>query len=282
MKQLKALLMALAVLTLLTGGAMADGHKKEIELLYVEWSSEIASTNVVKAALEQMGYDVEMTAVSAAAMWMGLATGDGDALVAAWLPTTHGHYLEKVSNRVEDLGPNLIGTRIGLVVPEYSAIKSVGDMRTNPDAVDGKIIGIDPGAGLMSATEKAIEQYGLEDIKLVEGSGATMTAALQNAVKRNEDIVVTGWTPHWKFAKFDLRYVKDPKGVFGGEEKIHTIARMGLKEDMPDAYALLDNFFWSPEDMGQVMLWIQDGMSPEDAAERFLKENPALLEKWMQ
>ncbi len=51
------------------------------------------------------------------------------------------------------------------------------------DQVDYKIIGIDPGAGLMKSTEKALKEYDLKDWKLVEGSGAAMAAALDKAYK---------------------------------------------------------------------------------------------------
>lgn len=81
-----------------------------------------------------------------------------------------------------------------------------------------------------------------------------MTAALGNAIQNNENIVVTSWTPHWMFARWDLKYLDDPKEVYGGAEQIHTITRKGLKEDLPEAYAILSNFNWTPEDMGEVML----------------------------
>ena len=155
--------------------------KGEVELAYVEWSSEVASTNVMRALLEQLGYQVKMTPVSAAAMWQAIGAGDADAMVAAWLPTTHGHYLEKVKDQVTDLGPNLDGTRIGLVVPQYVTIDNITELNGAADKFDGKLIGIDPGAGLMSKTEKVIEDYGL-NLKLVEGSGATMTAVCTREV----------------------------------------------------------------------------------------------------
>ena len=42
-------------------------QKKMVELAYVEWSCATASANVVKAVLqEKMGYQVELTPVSAA------------------------------------------------------------------------------------------------------------------------------------------------------------------------------------------------------------------------
>lgn len=276
-------MMAVAAATALTvwGPTALAADKGEVELAYVEWSSEVASTNLVKAVLEDMGYDVKITPVSAAAMWQAVGTGDVDGIVAAWLPTTHKHYLEKVADEVEDLGPNLDGTRIGLVVPAYVEIDSIDELNAAADKLDGKIIGIDPGAGLMSKTEQVIEDYGLTDMTLVEGTGPIMTAVLGDAIEDDEWVVVTGWTPHWMFAKYDLEYLEDPKGVYGGEEQIHTIVRKGLKEDMPEVYAVLDNFSWTPEQMAELMVWNQEKRAdPYANAERWIEENRDLVESW--
>jgi glycine betaine/proline transport system substrate-binding protein len=157
---------------------------------------------------------------------------------------------------------------------EEGASSSVGD------SVDHKIVGIDPGAGLMKATAKVIDEYGLDDWTLVEGSSAAMTAALKKAYDKKEPIIVTGWTPHWMFAKFDLKYLDDPKGVFGKEETINTIVRKGLKNDLPDAYIVLDQFNWTAEDMAVVMNNIQAGDSPEDAAAKWVKDHADKVAEW--
>lgn len=150
------------------------------------------------------------------------------------------------------------------------------------DQVDHKIIGIDPGAGLMKATEKALKEYDLSDWELVEGSSAAMTAALTEAYKDKKPIIVTGWTPHWMFSKFEMKYLEDPKGVYGQEEQIHTIVRKGLKEEEPSAYAFLDRFEWKPSDMEKVMLEIANGKKPEEAAADWVKNNEELVNKWVE
>ncbi|HSO83876.1 glycine betaine ABC transporter substrate-binding protein [Thiocapsa sp.] len=272
---------ALAAMAALGTSALA-ADKGEVELAYVEWSSEVASTNLVKAVLEDMGYDVKITPVSAAAMWQAVGSGDVDGLVAAWLPTTHNHYLEQVSDKVVDLGPNLVGTRIGLVVPAYVEIDSIEDLNGAAKRFDGKIIGIDPGAGLMSKTEQVLEDYGITELKLVEGTGPIMTAVLGDAIDKNEWVVVTGWTPHWKFAQYDLKYLDDPKGVYGGEEEIHTIVRAGLKEDMPEVYAVLDNFGWTPDQMAELMVMNQERRAdPLKNAKLWIAEHPDVVASWM-
>lgn len=149
------------------------------------------------------------------------------------------------------------------------------------ESVDYKIIGIEPGAGIMQATERALEEYeNLADWKLVESSSAAMAAELQKAYEKEEPIVITGWTPHWKFAKFDLKYLEDPKGIYGDEESIHTFVREGLKDDHPNAYKVLDQFYWTPDDMAAVMVDIQDGMEPAEAAAKWVEENSDKVAEW--
>lgn len=273
--------LALATGAALTAGAAQAQDKGTVHLAYVEWSSEVASTNVMRAVLEQAGYEVDMTSLSAAAMWQAVSTGDADAIVAAWLPTTHADYLERVGDKVNDLGPNLDGTKLGLVVPAYSDVDSIADLNDHADSFNGEIIGIDPGAGIMGLTEEVVDTYDL-DLALRSGSGATMTAALASAIENEEDVVVTGWTPHWKFARWDLKYLEDPENVYGGAEQIHTIVRQDLEEEMPEAYAILDAFEWTPEDMGEVMLMNQEeDADPYENAQKWVEENQEQVQEWL-
>lgn len=277
-------LLTLASTALLAGPAQA-ADKGSINLAYVEWSSEVASTNVVRAVLEQQGFDVEMSSLSAAAMWQAVASGSADAMVAAWLPTTHEEYFNKVEDSVENLGANLEGTKLGLVVPSYvEDVSTIADLKDHAAEFDGRIIGIDPGAGLMAKTEKVIDEYDLGSaISLQSGSGATMTAMLDSAIKRQEPIVVTGWTPHWMFARWDLKYLDDPEGVYGGSEEIATVVRNGLKDDMPQAYCILDHFHWSPDQMGEVMLMNQEeGSDPYENAKRWVEQHASEVGQWTE
>jgi glycine betaine/proline transport system substrate-binding protein len=261
----------------------AQASKGRVKLVYVEWSCATASANVMKAVIEQkLGYDVKLIPVAAAAMWQSVATDSADGFTTAWLPTTHADYLNGVKDDVEDLGPNLIGTRIGLVVPAYVAIDSIEQMNDVKKKFNGRIIGIDPGAGLMMKTEKVIEDYQLKGFRLIEGSGATMTAALKDAIRNKEWVAVTGWTPHWMFGRWDLKYLDDPKNIYGGAEAIHTVVRTGLKADMPDVYAVLDNFFWTPADLQEVMVMNQkDDADPYDNAVLWVNKNPAKVNAWL-
>jgi glycine betaine/proline transport system substrate-binding protein len=271
---------AIAATGLSLGAAAAQG--KKVKIAYVEWSDAVVATTILKTALEAKGYGVTITPLPAAAMWQAVATGEADAMVAAWLPATHASYYGQLKDKVDLIGPNVTGAKIGWAVPKYTDIASIEDLKTKASLVEGKVIGIDPGAGLMKASDKAIKEYGLP-VKLVDGSDATMTAALKDAYDRKQNIVVTTWTPHWMFARWDLKYLADPKNVFGGEETVNTVARKDLKKDNPELHAILSKFKLSLEDEQKVMVWNEEkGAKPAETAARWVKENPDKVKAWLQ
>ncbi|MEY9977583.1 glycine betaine ABC transporter substrate-binding protein [Lysinibacillus sp. RC79] len=256
----------------------SDGNSKDVNLAYVEWDTEIASTNVVGQVLEDLGYNVTLTPLDNAIMWEAVSKGEADGMVAAWLPNTHAPQYEKYKDNLDELGENLAGAKIGLVVPSYMDVNSIEDLKKQADRT---ITGIEPGAGITAATEKALDEYdNLADWQLLTSSSGAMTTSLAKAIKNKEDIIVTGWSPHWKFAKYDLKYLEDPKGVYGGEETINTFARKGLKEDQPDVYSVLDNFHWTSEDLESVMLEIMDGKDPKQAAKDWVAANADKVAEW--
>ncbi|MDC3417271.1 glycine betaine ABC transporter substrate-binding protein [Aquibacillus salsiterrae] len=254
---------------------------EELELVYVTWDSEVASTNVIAEVLRNQGYDVTVTPLDNSYMWQSVAQGETDGMVAAWLPATHADLYEEYKDQVVDLGENLTGAKIGLVVPEYMDATTIGDLANYADELDGKITGIEPGAGVVKAAEKAVEDYGLEDFEVQPSSSGAMATSLGEAISNEEPIVVTGWTPHWMFAQYDLKYLEDPKGSFGGEEYIGTMVRKGLEEDSPAAYQILDQFNWTPADMEAVMLDIQNGTEPEEAAKAWVEDNQDKVSEWV-
>ncbi|MFB4214019.1 glycine betaine ABC transporter substrate-binding protein [Shouchella sp. JSM 1781072] len=161
------------------------------------------------------------------------------------------------------------------------SVEDEADMLSQEDIAENltAITGIEPGAGVMTTTETAIEEYNL-DLDLDVSSSAVMTQQLAEHINNHEPVVVTGWSPHWKFEAFDLKYLDDPQNVYGDGENIHTIARDGLMDDMPEAYQILDNFFWTTEDMEAVMLEIEEGSTPEEAARNWVDENQDTVDEW--
>ncbi len=293
---------------LITGSILAAAFfttqacaSQTVKIAYVQWSSEIASSYLVKVILEEkMGYTCQLVDMRADEMWESVAAGKTDATVSAWLPDVHGHYYEQYKDRLENLGPNLEGTRAGLAVPDIYIgrfttgtglrnrslvpIDTIAGLRGHADMFKNRIIGIDPEAGIMKMAKEAVQVYGLNRYRLVEGSEVSMLAELSHAIRHQRPVVVTAWTPHWIFARWELKFLEDPEKVFGDKGHINTIARKGLQKDLPEVYRFLDRFYWKPEQMGQLMLWNQQdrGIFPYENALRWIKANPETVSKWLQ
>lgn len=297
----KFLVTVMVLFVMGAGSGMESAHAAQtVKIGYVDWSSSIASAYTMKAVLqEKLGHEVELQRMDADEMWAAVADGSVDVILSAWLPVTHEHYMAQYQDQIDDLGPNLEGARIGLVVPDvsvgrqtggrgqrvrpYITAESMADMEEYADKFRRTIIGIDPEAGIMKKAHEALEAYGLDEYRIIDGSEVSMTAELSNAIRQQRWIVVTGWTPHWMFARWNLKFLEDPQKIFGDAEKIHTVARAGLKEDMPQVYEVLDKFHWSVDESSHYMIWNQadHGMYPYEKAQRWMRTYPERVQEWL-
>lgn len=281
-KKKAGILVAAAAVVVILGsvafGGTKDATKGTVNLSYVEWDTEVASTHVIGEVLKDMGYQVNLTPLDNAIMWESVAKGETDGMVAAWLPNTHKAQYAQYKDQIDDLGVNLEGAKLGLVVPDYMDVNSIEDLT---DQANKTITGIEPGAGVVNAAEKAVSDYpNLADWNVATSSSGAMTVSLGQAIKNKQPIVITGWSPHWMFAKYGLKYLEDPKGSMGQAESIHTIARQGLKDDQPEVYNVLKNFHWTKDDMESVMLAINEGQDPTDAAKDWIADHPEQVAEW--
>lgn len=273
-----------------------------ITIAHADWSSEIASAHLFQAVLQELlGYQVELRETTPEEMWRTVAAGEVDILTGAWLPTTHGGYEREYGDRLVDLGPNLTGARIGLVVPttipgrqtgdsgktgrDLVTIRSIEEMSDNADAFAGRIIGIEAGAGVVARTREVLDAYGLRsEFRLVESNEDAMIDRVGEAIYRDHWIVFTGWTPHWIFERYDLAFLDDPKGIYGGEESIHTMVREGFREDEPKAFAVLDRITYTPEQLERLMRWIHEDETDDryGQAIRWIDAHKETVDRWIE
>ena len=279
-------LLVLALTMVAPSWAFAQNKKGTINIGWTAWSSTEATTNLVKEILEKkMGYNVKLTMADIGIMYQGLAKGSMDFMLMAWLPKTHADYYKKVCSDVANLGPLFLNARLGWVVPDYipkSELSSISDLKKPEVAkkLDSKIIGIDPGAGLTRLSKKALKDYGLSNYTLVTSSGAGMTAQLARAEHNKKWIVVTGWSPHWMFGKWKLRYLKDPKHSLGGLERSNILARKGFYQEHPDVVAFLSRMLIPLDDLQNMMLKASE-TSYKKAADEYIAAHPKLVNYWV-
>ena len=268
-------------------GTAQAADKPPLRIGWTAWSDAEAVTRLAADILEsRLDQPVELVLLDIGIQYQGLANGDIDAMLMAWLPLTHKPYMDKVGDQVVNLGPLYTRARLGWVVPDYipeDRLNSIEDLKDRKvmRKLGNQIYGIDPGAGLMQASEKAIEDYGLDRYRLISSSGAGMTAALTRAIKRNNWIVVTGWSPHWMFARWKLRYLEDPRGSLGGRERIHALVRKGFYQDFPvQVTEFLSRMFIPLEELEQIMAHATD-TSYEEAVNRYIEQHPDRVNYWV-
>ena len=264
----------------------ANSGDNTITFGWTAWSDAEFVTKLAKQVIEQKSdYTVDLKMSAIGVQYQGVANGDLDGMLMAWLPDTHADYWAKFKDQVVDLGPLYKGAKLGWVVPDYvpkSQLDSISDLTKSKNASElgGTIQGIDPGAGLMQLSDKTMSAYGLEDdYRLISSSGAAMTAALARAEKKKQWIVVTGWTPHWMFGRWKLRFLEDPKGTLGQAQHIDAVVREGFKKDYPQVAAFLSNMNIPLKQLQAAMYQAQEG-SYDGAIKKYIASHQDEVNSW--
>jgi glycine betaine/proline transport system substrate-binding protein len=287
---LKSLLAKLAISTVVAVGvAGAPAMAAEpLKIAVTNWADVLAVANVAKYVLENnLKQPVKFVQADIGIQYQGVARGDLDIMVGGWLPVTHATYYAKYKNDMDDVGIIYTGGKNGWAVPAYvpeSELSSISDL-SKPEVkakLNGTIQGIEPGGGLMQASEKTIQAYNLTGYNLQASSEAGMLAGVSRAYQSNQWVVATVWSPHWLFQKWKMRYLKDPKGTLGGEEQIHAFASKQFAGKFPRADVFFKHFKLTLADVEAIEF---EGNSTNDyaaAAKKFVEAHPAKLKAWLQ
>ncbi len=258
--------------------------KGTIRIGLVNWAEDIVVSNLWKVILEKEGYKVELKELDVAPLYQGLAQGDLDLFLDAWLPGFHRNYWEKLGHQLEDLGNWYEGKAYtGLTVPSYvKEVNEIADLEKHKEAFKGEIIGIDAGASVMKQMEEeVIPEYGLS-YKLIPSSEAAMLSMVRKAYEKQEPIVFIGWNPHWMFSEWDLKYLEDPKKVIPEGEELRILAHKGFRAQYPEVAAALARFKLSDTQLGEMENEIFNlGKDELDVVTRWVEENQALVDQWL-
>lgn len=267
------------------GSGSAGGSKGTITLGFIpSWTDGLSTAYLLKNRLTAMGYTVKLDTLSEAApLYAGLAKGNVDIYPSAWPEVTHKAYMEKYGANIEDLDTYYKGAKLTIAVPKYmSNINSIADLKGKASEFNGKIIGIEPGAGLTKITkEQVIPQYGLsKNYTLVTSSTTAMLTELKKATDAKKPIVVTLWKPFWANTAFPVKTLKDPKGALGPSEGLHFLAHKGFSAKYPEVAKFIGGIKLDDQQYGSLenMVVNKYGKGKEAAAvSAWLKQNPNVL-----
>ncbi len=219
-----------------TSGDNSSGQEeaKTIDIGQINWAENIAVSNMWKLILEEKGYDVKLHLLDMGTIMAALENDELDVGLEVWLPIQDANYKKQYQDTVHISEETWYdNAKVGLVVPDYVEIDSVTELNDNKEMFEESIVGFDPGAGTMEVTEDLIEEYDLE-LELLPSSEPAMITEIKEAIKEEKPIVSPLWSPHRVFSEVDLKYLEDPKEVYGGVEKIHHATRLGFADDHPE------------------------------------------------
>ena len=150
-------------------------------------------------------------------------------------------------------------------------INSIEDLKGKEDAFEGKIYGIEEGAGITATSRKMIEDYGLE-LQYAASSKSGMLAQAKKLIQQEKPVIFVGWRPHTMFVDFDLKVLEDPKGHFKTSE-VHVLTNKDFAEKAPEAFAFLSKWSMPVSDIEKMIVEMDQGAKPEDIAKKWIEEN---------
>ncbi len=263
--------------------------EKALKLSRVEWPGVTQKSYVLKDIFETLGYDVSLEAYTVPLVLKGLETGDLDAFAGTWFQT----FGEPLQNRLDAGSIKVASVQIENstyrpAVPTYvfeAGVKSLAGLAEHAEKFDYKYYGIEPGNDGNQIMLDAVENdtYGLADWTVVESSTSAMLAQVESTIENEDWIVFSGWKPHWMNVVLDMKYLDDPEGIWGGDERIGTVVTSSFPEKSPNAFKLLEQFdIDSDIQSAWILEYGKNGRKPEEVAKEWITNNVDLVSEWVQ
>ncbi|ADL13748.1 ABC transporter substrate-binding protein [Acetohalobium arabaticum] len=281
------LLVVISAASLVSGQALAESNDMII-LGEADWPGIRAKNAVAVHVLETIGYSVETQTGADPIMYQGLAQGDIDAYLGSWMPSMENTRKE-LKDKINVVATNMDEGIYTMAVPEYvweAGVRSYADLDKHADKFNHKMY-VGPAGWASSKTmAKAVKKdiYGLGDWQAVNSSQSAMMAQVKRSVRREEWIVFIGWQPHWMNYILDIKYLKDPKGLWVSPESwVDTITRTGFKEDHPEVNKFLKQFKVDVEANDK---WIyevgKNSRDSKEVAREWITENMDVVKGWLE
>lgn len=274
----------LLALGLLCAGPAAPVRAEPVKIGWTTWQdAEIVSKMAALILEKGMGVDTELTLSDIAIQYRSVALGELDAMMMAWLPQTHAAYMDQYGDALIDHATLYDNARLGIAVSAAcpDSLASLADLATpeGARAIGGRILGIDPGSGIMRMTRDTLTDLGA-DLELTEGTDFSMARDLGQAIESGACVAATLWNPHWLFGAYELRYLDDPDHRFGRAESVHVVVRRGFAEDFPKAAGLLGRISFDIAEIEAILARGQE-IGPEEAIREWLNANNDRVTAWM-
>jgi glycine betaine/proline transport system substrate-binding protein len=280
------------------------------------WVGYVANAHVIgMVAQKELGCNVSYPEVKEEVGWQGMADGSIDTVVENWgHPDLVKKYVDEQKS-VEDAGLTGNEGLIGWFVPQWMADKypdildwqnlnKYADMfKTSESGSQGQLLDGDPS--YVTNDEALVKNLDLDYKVVVGGSEAALLQSFRSAEQNQTPLLAYFYTPQW-YAEVDGQAtpgVKDPvqiahvslpeytEGCDADPAKVacdyppyhlNKLIATKFADSGSPAVDLIKSFNWTNEDQNLVASYIgQDGMDPDDAAQKWIDENQDKVDAWL-
>jgi glycine betaine/proline transport system substrate-binding protein len=256
-------------------------------------------------AQTKLGCDVQYKDLKEQVSWAGFGTGEVDVVIENWgHPELVAKYI-KGDHTAQDAG--LTGNKgiIGWYVPPWLAKahpditnwknlnKYASEFETSESGGQGQLLDGDPS--YVTNDEALVQNLNLNYKVVYAGSETALIQAFRTAEEQKSWVIGYFYEPQWFLSEVPLVKVDLPKYTSGCDSDpakvacdyppypLNKIVSTKFAESGSPAYQLVKNFRWTNDDQNLVAKYIaEDKMSPEEAAQKWVEDNPDKVDAWLQ
>ena len=276
-----------------------------VNLAVNAWVGYEANAAVItQVAQDKLGCTIVKKNLDEQVAWQGFSTGEIDAIVENWGHEDLAKTYITEQKVAQDVGPTGNTGNIGWYVPpflvkkypditEWKNLNKYADMfATSESGGKGQLLDGDPG---FVTNDAALVQNLNLDYKVVyAGSEAALITSFRQAEQDKKPMIGYFYSPQWFLSEVPLVKVDLPPYTAGCDTdpakvacdypvyKLNKIVSSKLASSGSPAYTLIKNFRWTNEDQNLVAKYIaQDKMSADDAAKKWIADNPDKVAAWL-
>jgi len=285
----------------------AGGECGELNMAVNPWVGYEADAYVVGYIAEkELGCRVNYKNLKEDVSWQGFGTGEVDVVMEDWgHPDLEKKFFEGSGDgSAMDFGPTGNVGIIGWYVPGWLADehpdilqwknlnKYADDFATSESGGMGQFLGSDPS--YVQFDESIVNNLGLDFKVVFAGGEAATITAFEQAQKNKKFLIGYFWEPQYLHAEIPLEKVALPPYTKGCQDDpakvacaypdtpLKKVVSTEWAESGSTAVDLVTNFKWTNDDQNLVAKYITlDGMSPEDAAAKWVEDNPEKVDAWL-
>lgn len=304
---------ALLTLSACGGGDIDDtdtagGEKCDttVNMAINPWVGYEASAHVVGNVIEdKLGCKVEYKDLKEEIAWQGFGKGTVDVVIEDWgHPALETKYIEGDKSAI-DAGPNGNIGQIGWFVPpwmaekypditDYKNLNKYADQfKTSESGDKGQLLDGDPS--FVTNDEALVKNLDLNYKVVYAGSEAALITAFRQAEKQKKPLIGYFYAPQWFLSEVELVKVDLPPYEEGcdadpakvacdyPETELKKIVATKFSESGSPAWDVVKNFKWTNDDQNIVAKYIaEDKMSADEAADKWIKDNPDKVDAWVK